>query len=85
MFLTFLLAFSELFSVANYPGDQQILALSERRRRQSRSFLILHSSTSLETHKSEHCPLRAANSNVSAATTEQKGKSHLQGITERKY
>lgn len=83
MFFTFLLAFTELFSVANYPGDQQILVLSERR--QSRSFLILHSSTSLQTHKSKQRPLRVANSNVSAAKTEQKGKDNLQGITESKY
>lgn len=84
-FFTFLIAFTELFSEAYYPGDQQILALSETGRRQSRSFLILHSGTNLQTHKSKHRPLRGANSNASAVRTEQKGKDNLQGIAESKY
>jgi len=80
-FFYFLIA----FSVADYPGDQQILALSKTGRRQSRSFLILHSGTNPPTHKSKHCPRRGANSNASAVKTEQKGKDNLQGITESKY
>lgn len=65
------------FSVADYPGDQQILALSKVGRRQSRGFLILHSSANPPTHKSKHHALRGANSNASAVKTEQKEKDNL--------
>lgn len=65
------------FSVADYPGDQQIVALSKTGRRQSSSFLILRSSTNPPTHKSKYHALRGANSNASAVKTEQKGKDNL--------